>query len=188
MGFLSDVFGGSGGGIIGGALGFLGGERQNSSAAGMSREQMDFQERMRNTAYQAAAQDLEKAGLNRTLAITQGAASSPSGSMAPVVNSAASAIEGFAKAKSLQNLDAQNELLQAQRHKADAETANTAAHTRILNTNADKAEVTRAPYKWLGSTVQQVEDRFNKIKADPFNAEFPNPVNWLIKKYKENRK
>lgn len=51
----------------------------NSEQAQMNR---DFQERMSNTAYQRAVSDMQKAGLNPYLAITQGGASSPSGSSA----------------------------------------------------------------------------------------------------------
>jgi len=41
------------------------------------RRQARWQERMSNTAYQRAAKDLDKAGLNRILAIRQGGASAP---------------------------------------------------------------------------------------------------------------
>lgn len=60
----------------------------NAASAAMSKEQMAFQERMSNTAYQRSMQDMRQAGLNPMLAYQQGGASSPSGAMGSVTTGA----------------------------------------------------------------------------------------------------
>ena len=71
--------------VTGGALSFAGDnymmEDQQSFNARQARLQRAWQERMSNTAYQRAASDLEKAGLNRILALGS-PASTPGGAMA----------------------------------------------------------------------------------------------------------
>jgi hypothetical protein len=99
------------GGIIGSALGFIGQERTNAAnkaiasaanaaSAEQAANQMNFQERMRDTQYQTAVKDMKSAGLNPMLAYTQGGSGTPSGAMgqvstAQMKNSAAAGIQGY---------------------------------------------------------------------------------------------
>lgn len=113
------------GSLIGGALGFLGGERQNSAnakqaAASMAFEgqqaQMnrDFQERMSSSAHQREVKDLALAGLNPILSATGGpGASTPagakgSGTQAQMVDTISSAQQGRRQALEQRNIHEMN--------------------------------------------------------------------------------
>jgi len=66
-----------------GGLGYFGQQETNTANQANAQAQMDFQERLSNTAYQRQVKDMEAAGLNPMLAyIKGGGASSPSGAMA----------------------------------------------------------------------------------------------------------
>lgn len=82
--------------------------RTNQKEAGVNRA---FQERMRNTEWQAAVEDMRKAGINPAVAYSHGGASSPGGSQATVEDSigkgSSSAMQALAMRKNLELLDAQ---------------------------------------------------------------------------------
>lgn len=158
--FSSEVLGGIagdlGGALIGGAF--------NAHQASKNRA---FQRQMSNTAYQRAARDLDKAGLNRIIALGN-PASTPSGATAamdaPRLGStgiaAASAKQQIAQSK------AQEKLFEVQQHLAGQETALKAQQTRIAAAQADKEEVTKAPYEFIEPLVRALQNLLGGARDD----------------------
>jgi len=75
------------GGLIGLALGVAGAIETAEARAQAKRESKQnraFQERMSNTAYQRAVEDMKTAGINPILVSRVGGASTPSGNIAPI--------------------------------------------------------------------------------------------------------
>lgn len=135
--------------IVGGLLGYEGQKDTNKQNIKLGREQMAFQERMSNTAYQRAVQDMESAGLNPMLAYSQGGASAPMGSMPQVqnamsagVSSAAQSMATLGALQQVQQSAAQTELLRDQAAKVRSETLDQRLHSARLA--ADIADLQEA--------------------------------------------
>lgn len=144
----------------GSILNYKGAKDTNAKQIELAREQMDFQERMSNTAYQRAMDDMSEAGLNPILAYQQGGASSPGGAMPVIQNPMAAATNaGVSLMNSASNVATQS----SQRDKLAQEVENLTAQYEL--TWAQRQQVYMAAQK-LNEEAQLVVAQTEGVQHD----------------------
>lgn len=128
-------------------------QEATAASARQAQDQMAFQEKMSNTSYQRAMEDMRSAGLNPILAYSQGGATTPSGAQGTVQSAKLNPVSvsglGAASAGAVQNYmqlrrdDSQISLQDQQKFNTQASTQNTLAETekkKVETFNAIQAQ------------------------------------------------
>lgn len=170
-----------------------------------ARDQMQFQERMSNSAYQRGMEDMKKAGLNPMLAYKNGGASTPSGAAANIQPASLSKLGEFAMTgaqfkeqqkmndnaikKTDSDINAQN--TQSAKNLAEAEKVriDTIKAKKDLPTSEIKFDVMKGFQNFIKPITESLQNSA-KLNAQPDNSAASKKrqeyLNQQWKKYKGN--
>lgn len=167
------------GSLVAGGLNYLGTREQNIMNRDIMREQMGFQERMSNTAYQRAMQDMKSAGLNPMLAFSQGGASTPSGASVQMQNEmsgvSSSAVDFKRSMAEIENLKETNRKIESETE-LNRRLAQVAQMERSVKANTAKS----LQYDLSGKKVESEIDSTPGGKLTRIIQRF-NPMRYLFK-------
>ncbi len=180
LGSILGPIGGIAGNIIGGLFGRSGQESANRQNLQIAREQMAFQREMSSTAYQRSAADLEKAGLNRILALGK-PASTPAGASATMQNKNAALARGMeqAAATAMQSAKLRQEIKESnsriavqeeQKWLTRAQTAESGGRGHLISQQAEESILRQAGIK-TQNKIYQLDADIRALRIPGMQAE-----------------
>lgn len=166
---------------LGGAfLGYKGQKDTNKANMAIAREQMDFQERMSNTAHTREVADLKEAGLNPILSSKYGGSSTPPGASAVMGNALGAGVSTALQSARLR-ADLDNIASSTDKNEADATLSRTLTNKAIedakvststarnldaqhllLQADIPKQEVLKSIYKGVQPFINSAADNLRK--------------------------
>lgn len=127
-------------GLIGGVLNYQSQRDTNEIAQGQAQNQMNFQERMSNTAHQREVEDLKAAGLNPILSAGKSGATTPAGGQAALTAPQISLPDMMSGYVSMKQLDQKDKEIGIDQARATAEVANKVSSTDLNKAHKELAK------------------------------------------------
>lgn len=149
---------------IGSILGYIGQQETNAANVDIANRQMDFQERMSNTAYQRQVADMQAAGLNPMLAYMKGGgASTPTGSTTTVTSPLQGALQGGLTSATTAKTKVDTTKAERETDVLGFTAAQIQENTRMIGKTIDKMAAEIGLIEQQGKTQEYERDRITAV-------------------------